>query len=102
MKKVETRKGKSITFYSYKGGVGRSMALINIACLLAKQGKKVLMIDWDLEAPGLHTYFNGDVKKTDLGLVDLIIDSQEYLKIEKNNNEEIQKIGKNRKEIKCG
>lgn len=88
MKKIETFKGKSITFYSYKGGVGRSMALINIACLLAKQGKKVLMIDWDLEAPGLHTYFNGDVKKTDLGLVDLIIDSKEYLDIEKNNNED--------------
>ena len=88
MKKIETFKGKSITFYSYKGGVGRSMALINIACLLAKQGKKVLMIDWDLEAPGLHTYFNGDVKKTDLGLVDLMIDSKKYLGIEKNNNED--------------
>ena len=54
--------GEVITFYSYKGGTGRTMALANIACLLAKgqqavKGKKVLMIDWDLNAPGLHRYF---------------------------------------------
>jgi MinD-like ATPase involved in chromosome partitioning or flagellar assembly len=39
-----------ITFYSYKGGVGRTFALANIAVLLAKRGRKVLVIDWDLEA----------------------------------------------------
>ena len=46
-----------ITFYSYKGGVGRTFALANIAVLLAKRGKRVLLMDWDLEAPGLHRYF---------------------------------------------
>jgi MinD-like ATPase involved in chromosome partitioning or flagellar assembly len=46
-----------ITFYSYKGGVGRSMALANVATLLSKWGKRVLMIDWDLEAPGLEKFF---------------------------------------------
>lgn len=45
------------TFYSYKGGVGRSMALANIAELLYLSGLKVLMVDWDLEAPGLERYF---------------------------------------------
>lgn len=48
-----------ITFYSYKGGTGRTMALANAACLLAssKAGSlRVLAIDWDLEAPGLHYY----------------------------------------------
>ena len=49
--------GKIITFYSYKGGVGRTMALANIAVLLSQWGFKVLAIDWDLEAPGLHLYF---------------------------------------------
>ena len=92
----EQNKGKTITFYSYKGGVGRSMALINVACLLAKKGKKVLMIDWDLEAPGLDTYFNGEVKKNDFGLVDLILNSQEFLKNEENNN--IQELNKYFKE----
>jgi MinD-like ATPase involved in chromosome partitioning or flagellar assembly len=46
-----------ITFYSYKGGVGRSMALANIALLLARRGLKVLVVDWDLEAPGIERYF---------------------------------------------
>jgi cellulose biosynthesis protein BcsQ len=53
--------GQVVTFYSYKGGTGRTMALANVACLLAEQqnlGKPILMIDWDLEAPGLHRYFS--------------------------------------------
>ncbi len=56
--------GEIITFYSYKGGTGRSMALANVAYILATQpaygDKRVLMIDWDLEAPGLHRYFQKD------------------------------------------
>lgn len=43
-----------IAFYSYKGGVGRSLALANTAYELAQQGKKVLILDLDLEAPGQH------------------------------------------------
>jgi hypothetical protein len=53
----EERNGRIITFYSYKGGTGRSMALANVAWILASSGKRVLVIDWDLEAPGLHRYF---------------------------------------------
>lgn len=55
--------GKIVTFYSYKGGVGRSMALGNIAVLLARMGKTVLMVDWDLEAPGLDRYFTARLGK---------------------------------------
>ncbi|GAA2379163.1 KGGVGR-motif variant AAA ATPase [Dactylosporangium salmoneum] len=47
-----------VTFYSYKGGAGRSMALANVAWILAGRGHRVLAIDWDLEAPGLHRYFH--------------------------------------------
>ena len=50
--------GTIVTFYSYKGGVGRSFALANIAVLLGQWGFRVLCIDWDLEAPGLPYYFN--------------------------------------------
>ena len=53
MQQQQLRIGKVITFYSYKGGVGRSMAMANIAVVLARWGKKVLIIDWYLEAPGL-------------------------------------------------
>jgi cellulose biosynthesis protein BcsQ len=50
-------KGTIITFYSYKGGVGRSFALSNIGAVLSKWGYKVLCVDWDLESPGLKKYF---------------------------------------------
>ena len=50
--------GSVVTFYSYKGGVGRSFALANIAVLLGRWGFRVLCIDWDLEAPGLAHFFD--------------------------------------------
>jgi Mrp family chromosome partitioning ATPase len=56
---MDPRVGRIYTFYSFKGGVGRSMALANVAVLLARSGKSVLVVDWDLEAPGLHKYFSG-------------------------------------------
>lgn len=43
--------------YSYKGGSGRTVAAGNIAAALAKQGKKVLILDMDIEAPGLQNLF---------------------------------------------
>lgn len=51
------RRGKIVTFYSFKGGTGRTMALANVAWILAANGKKVLTADWDLESPGLHGFF---------------------------------------------
>lgn len=71
--------GKVYTFYSYKGGVGRSMAMANVGALLAVWGKKVLLIDWDLEAPGLENYLKegnehsiSEVGKKE-GLIDLLL-----------------------------
>ena len=66
------------TFYSYKGGVGRSMAVANVGALMTKLGYKVLIIDWDLEAPGLHHFFQKDFinikgnAKVNLGIVDIL------------------------------
>ncbi|MEQ1529278.1 MAG: hypothetical protein ABL925_08175, partial [Methylococcales bacterium] len=64
------------TFYSYKGGVGRSMALAGIAHILARRGLRVLVIDFDLEAPGLERYFfDGEgcrSIRSQLGLMDLL------------------------------
>ncbi|MCB9528148.1 MAG: TIR domain-containing protein [Myxococcales bacterium] len=65
--------GRIITFYSYKGGVGRTMALANIASVLARWDYRVLCIDWDLEAPGLDLYLKGqDARQKNPGLVDFI------------------------------
>jgi cellulose biosynthesis protein BcsQ len=52
--------GDVVTFHSHKGGAGRTMALANLALLLARRdgaSRPVLMVDWDLEAPALHHYF---------------------------------------------
>jgi tetratricopeptide (TPR) repeat protein len=50
--------GQVVTFYSYKGGTGRTMALANVAWILASNGLRVLTVDWDLESPGLHKFFH--------------------------------------------
>lgn len=55
---AQSRNGTVITFYSYKGGTGRTMALANVAWILAANGHRVLAVDWDLEAPGLHKFFH--------------------------------------------
>src|SRR5262245_9781723 len=72
------RRGKIVTFYSYKGGTGRSMALANTAWLLASTGKRVLAIDWDLEAPGLHRFFEPFLPDKSLqqstGLIDFVLE----------------------------
>lgn len=47
----------TVTFYSYKGGVGRTMALANTAYRLSAKGKRVFVLDFDLEAPGLDAFF---------------------------------------------
>lgn len=47
-----------VTFYSFKGGVGRSTALAIVAGILAHRGRRVVVVDFDLEAPGLSALFS--------------------------------------------
>lgn len=61
-----TRPGQIVSFYSFKGGVGRTMALANVAFMAAMNGLDVLVMDWDLEAPGLHHYFRGLVEPDEM------------------------------------
>jgi tetratricopeptide (TPR) repeat protein len=63
------------TFYSFKGGVGRSMAVLNVAYSLVAKGRNVLVLDMDLEAPGLSGFLHrhreiGDFARHDM--VDLV------------------------------
>ncbi|MBA3545594.1 MAG: tetratricopeptide repeat protein [Nannocystis sp.] len=68
-----------ITFYSFKGGVGRSMAVINVAGIVAARGLRVLVIDMDLEAPGISYLANEAAGEahTQPGFVDFLLDAVE-------------------------
>src|SRR2546422_1064882 len=69
---------RTIAFYSYKGGVGRSLLVANAAKYLSTLGKKVFALDLDLEAPGLHYKFElgSDAAGSDAaaGVVDILVD----------------------------
>lgn len=63
------------TFYSLRGGVGRSTALGYTAHILASQGRKVVCVDMDLEAPGITALFNKEKEiKEGMGLVHLLME----------------------------
>lgn len=62
------------TFYSLRGGVGRSTALIYTAQILARRGLSVLCVDMDLEAPGLSSLFRIDnLIKPGSGMLSILI-----------------------------
>ncbi len=73
-----------VTFYSYKGGVGRSMALMNVGEILADVGYDVIVCDFDLEAPGLERYVIDDLAvvnrlRASRGVIDLLEEYRETL-----------------------
>ncbi|TAE37324.1 MAG: ParA family protein [Runella slithyformis] len=67
---------KIIAFYSFKGGLGRTTALVLTAIQLARQGKKIALVDFDLEAPGLASLFLIDYPQYSKvnGVVDFLLD----------------------------
>src|SRR5919201_2375890 len=52
-----------IAFHSYKGGTGKTTIAANLAALLAKRGYRVFLLDLDVYAPSLHSYFDRNPKK---------------------------------------
>ncbi len=69
--KEENRQCKVISFYSYKGGVGRTVALMQTANLLALKGKKIALIDLDIEAPSFNEIFSESIQ-SDKGLMNYL------------------------------
>ena len=67
-------KERIITFYSYKGGVGRTTTLAMTALQLARIGKKVVVVDLDLEAPGVSTLLKPEMDYPKYGVVDFLIE----------------------------
>ena len=67
---------KRVVFYSYKGGVGRTTALIQTAFQLTRAGKRVVMVDMDVEAPALQALLPPSDKSLDAGLIDYLWERQ--------------------------
>lgn len=69
-----------ITFYSYKGGVGRTTALALAALAMVREGKRVIAVDFDLEAPGLGTILkpDGGIEEPKYGTLDFMVEYDCY------------------------
>lgn len=63
-----------IVFYGLKGGVGRSTALAMAAYGLAREGKRVLLLDFDLESPGLSGLLLPPERVVEFGMVDWFVE----------------------------
>jgi MinD-like ATPase involved in chromosome partitioning or flagellar assembly len=59
---------KIVSIHSYRGGTGKSNSTANLAATIAKYGKRVAIVDTDIQSPGIHVLFgfNGDQIKTSL------------------------------------
>jgi len=99
--------GKTLAFHSYKGGTGKTTLLANLSALYASNGLKVCLLDFDLYAPSLASYFrktptasinnllNGEVGISDV-LVDMTaelgLNGKLYLGFSSNRKEDINEI----------
>lgn len=64
-----------LSFYSFKGGVGRTTALVSLAIQLSREAKHVAIIDLDLESPGISSVLHGAEGYTsELGVVDYLLE----------------------------
>ena len=63
-----------VVFYSIKGGVGRSTALAACALALAESGQRVLVLDLDLESPGLSTSLLPTSRQPAYGITDWLVE----------------------------
>lgn len=46
-----------VSVHSFRGGTGKSNTTANVAAVMASQGKRVGVIDGDIQSPGIHTLF---------------------------------------------
>lgn len=63
-----------VVFFGLKGGVGRSTALAMVAWGLAREGKRVLLVDLDLESPGLSGLVLPTTRVAEFGIVDWLVE----------------------------
>ena len=76
----------SIAFHSYKGGTGKTTIACNFAAQLAKMGNRVGLLDLDIYAPSIQTYFEIEPKRwlnnylnSSADLSDVIVDGSKFV-----------------------
>ncbi len=72
---AETGFPPRVVFASLKGGVGRTTALALAAADLARRNKNLLLVDLDLEAPGLGAFLLDDERLPEFGVLDFLVES---------------------------
>jgi len=70
----ESEGAPRVVFYSIKGGVGRSTALAATAWALAQRGRRVLVLDVDLESPGLSSALLPEERRPAYGITDWLVE----------------------------
>ncbi len=63
---------KIISVHSFRGGTGKSNTTANVAVMLAAQGKRVAVIDTDIQSPGIHVVFGLAGDQIDISLNDYL------------------------------
>ena len=63
---------KIIAVHSFRGGTGKSNTTANLACLLASKGRRVGIVDTDIQSPGIHVLFHLDPKDSPYALNDYL------------------------------
>jgi septum site-determining protein MinD len=61
-----------VSVHSYRGGTGKSNFIANLASCVVQQGKRVAVVDTDIQSPGLHVLFGMDGQTTGLTLNDYL------------------------------
>ena len=70
----EGQKPAIVSFFSFKGGVGRTTTLVATALTLARHGHRVAVVDLDLESPGISTFFLPDTEESPPGMIDYLLE----------------------------
>ena len=55
--------GKIVSVHSFRGGTGKSNLTANLAVSVARKGKRIGIVDTDIQSPGIHVLFDVDVEK---------------------------------------
>ena len=65
---------KIVSIHSFRGGTGKSNVVANLASLVALEGKRVAIVDTDIQSPGIHVLFGLDEEKMGKTLNDYLWD----------------------------